>query len=120
MLTFGRSTIYTLELPWRGNLRQRSCIPVGTYQCGLVNSPKFGRVYGVANVPGRSHVLIHSANLAGDVGKGYKSQLQGCISPALKLGRIGGQRAALVSRPALAQLMAWADGKPFTLEIKNG
>ena len=120
MLTFGRNTVYTIELPWRDNARQRSCIPVGVYQCAIVNSPKFGRVYGVANVPGRSNVLIHSANLAGDVELGYKSQLHGCVALGMRLGKIGNQRAALVSRPALRLLHDWAGGKPFTLEIHNG
>lgn len=81
-------------------------------------------MYGVANVPGRSHILIHSANVAGDVDMGWDSQLHGCIAPAERLGAIKNtagrmQRAGLVSRPALRRLMAWADGKPFTLEIES-
>lgn len=76
-------------------------------------------MYGVANVPGRSHILIHSANLAGDVELGYKSQLHGCVALGLRLGKIGNQRAALVSRPAIRLLHEWAGGKPFTLEIQN-
>lgn len=120
VLRFGPSVLYSLELPWRDNRRQRSCIPVGSYECALVNSPRFGRVYGVANVPGRSHVLIHAANLAGDVDMGYKTQLHGCIAPVLRLGRMNGQRAGLASRPALNMLTDWAQNKPFILEIKNG
>jgi hypothetical protein len=126
-LAFGGHVLHTTELPWRNNTRQRSCIPPGAYACALVNSPKFGRVYGVANVPGRSHVLIHAANLGGDVDQGWLTQLHGCIAPAERLGamRIPAttthparmQRAGLISRPALATLMAWAGGQPFTLEI---
>lgn len=123
-LIFGTNVVHTVELPWRNNARQRSCIPVGSYPCSIVNSPRFGRVYGVANVPGRSHILIHSANVAGDVDMGWDSQLHGCIAPAERLGAIKNtagrmQRAGLVSRPALRRLMAWADGKPFTLEIES-
>lgn len=121
-LLFGAHALHTTELPWRDNARQVSCIPPGTYRCALVNSPRFGRVYGVANVPSRSHVLIHAANVGGDTALGWETQLQGCIAPAEKLGAIripSGrmQRAGLVSRPALRRLMDWAGGQPFTLEI---
>jgi hypothetical protein len=121
VLSFGGQVVRTIELPWRENVRQRSSIPTGTYQCGIVSSPRFGRVYGVRDVPGRSHVLIHSANLAGDVDMGWQTQLHGCIAPCLRIGQMQAngkwQRAGLVSRPALRQLMEWADGRPFELEI---
>jgi hypothetical protein len=121
-LSFGTHTVHTIELPWRDNRRQRSCIPPGTYRCALVNSPKFGRVYQVHAVPGRDHVLIHAANLAGDVDLGFTTQLHGCLSPALRLGTMRNtagqmQAAALVSKPALNQFTAWSAGNPFTLEI---
>lgn len=123
-LVFGPHALHTTELPWRDNRQQRSCIPVGTYQVALVNSPKFGRVYGVANVPGRSNVLIHAANVAGDVDLGWQTQLHGCIAPAERLGAIripSGrmQAAGLISRPALSTFMAWAGGNPFVLEISE-
>ena len=122
VLTFGADVMHTLELPWRDNKQQRSCIPVGSYKCAIVKSPKFGRVYGVLNVPGRSNVLIHSANFAGDVEKGWTSQLHGCIAPAMRVGQMRNnagamQSAGLVSRTALNRLMEWADGQPFELEI---
>lgn len=122
LLRFGPEVVRTVELPWRDNRPQRSCIPKGMYSCSLVKSPKFGRVYGVHNVPGRSNVLIHSANLAGDVDMGWDTQLHGCIAPVTRLGAMRNksgamQRCGLVSRPALAKLMTWAGGQPFTLEI---
>ena len=121
-MAFGANCMYTVELPWRNNIRQKSCIPAGSYLCELVKSPRFGLVYGVRDVPGRSQVLIHSANLGGNVDLGWQTQLQGCIAPALGLGalRLNNdkfQRAGLVSRPALRKLMDWAAGRPFTLEI---
>lgn len=122
VLTFGPNTCRTTELPWRDNRKQKSCIPVGLYQCAIVQSPKFGRVYGVRNVPGRSAVLIHSANFGGDVELGFTTQLHGCIAPCERIGAMRNnaglmQTAGLVSRPAFARLMSWAAGKPFTLEI---
>lgn len=121
-LVFGASTLHTLELPWRDNLPQKSCIPVGSYTCQIVKSPKFGKVYGVMNVPKRSNVLIHSANFGGNSDLGYTTQLQGCIAPCRSLGYMRNnagvmQAAGLISRPALLEFMSWADSQSFTLEI---
>lgn len=122
VLQFGGASVRTLELPWRDNRRKMSCVPPGSYRCVLTNSPKFGRVYTLLDVPGRSHVLIHSANFAGDSTLGWTTQLEGCIAPCMRVGAMRNnagvmQAAGLVSRPALNMLMAWAKGAPFTLEI---
>ena len=113
----------TVELPWLGNATGLSCIPVGVYRCELVNSPRFGRVYEVRDVPGRSNILLHSANFAGDKSKGWCSQLLGCIAPAMSVGTLPNpngraQRAGLQSKPALALLMEWAGGLPFELDVR--
>lgn len=120
----GGPMLRSVELPWRNNETAVSCIPPGVYTCAIVNSPTFGRVYGVQAVPGRSAILIHAANWAGDVSKGWHSQLKGCIAPAMSIGRLqppGGrplQRAGLRSGEALRALMDWAGGQPFSLEIR--
>lgn len=123
VLQFGARVVRSLELPWRDNARRRSCIPPGAYRCTLVRSPRFGSVYLVNQVPGRSDVLLHPANFAGDVDLGWTSNLEGCIAPCLKVGVMRNaagamQRAGLVSRPAVTELMAWAGGQPFELEIQ--
>lgn len=120
--TFGGITVFSLELPWRGNARQRSCIPPGKYICKIKQSPRFGRVYEVTGVQGRSDVLIHPANFAGDAEAGWTTELQGCIALGLKRGFLRNpqgkmQKALLVSRPAVGQFMLWAAGNPFELEI---
>jgi len=61
----------TVELPWANNAPEKSCIPAGTYKVAHVVSPKYGKVFQVHDVPGRTHILIHSAN--------YSRQLLGCI-----------------------------------------
>lgn len=124
VLSFEGREMRSLELPWRGNQRQLSCIPEGVYVCALIRSPKFGRIYGVLDVPGRSNVLVHSANFAGDVHLGWDTQLHGCIAPHRRRGFLSNtrgkpQRAGLLSRPALSELMAWADGRNFQMEIKS-
>lgn len=122
VLSFGEQDVYTTELPWRDNAPRRSCIPPGRYPCHVVQSPHMGRVYGVFDTPGRSSVLIHPANFAGDVDRGWQSELEGCIAPSIRRGLMRNefgnmQRAGLVSRPAVTALMRWAAGEPFTLEI---
>lgn len=113
----------TVELPWRGNATGLSCIPVGVYRCELVYSPRFGRAYEVRDVPGRTNILLHAANFAGDRAKGWYSELLGCIAPASAVGLLQNpngqaQRAGLQSKPALATLMAWAGGLPFELDVR--
>lgn len=107
------------ELPWRDNKPQASCIRAGVYVCAIVQSPKFGRVYGLRDVPGRSNILIHAANYGGDRAKGYRSELLGCIAPCMVHGQLNGQMAGLSSREALAELMSWGAGEPFELEIRS-
>lgn len=111
--------LHTLELPWKNNQQKRSCIPHGTYTCVWSHSPKFGEVYEVTGVPGRSHVLIHAGNFAGDLQQGLKSDVEGCILLGLGRGVINGQAAVLQSKPALAMFNKEMGQKPFTLEIKG-
>lgn len=107
----------TLELPWRGNTTGASCIPPGTYQVAIRNSPKFGRIYEVQNVPGRTAILIHSGNVAGDESKGYNSHVEGCILLGLNKGKVGGQKAVQQSRAAIAQFNEKMGGRPFTMSV---
>lgn len=121
-LTFGDKTLRSVELPWRDNATGKSCIPVGAYRCEIVNSPRFGKVYGVLSVNGRQNILIHAANFGGNVDAGKVSDLLGCIAPAMSVGQLENrdgkqQKAGLQSRAALAIFMGWADGLPFELVI---
>lgn len=69
----------SLELPWKNNQNNISCIPVGTYICKYTRSPRISKVkgedfftYEIMDVPNRGGVRIHSAN--------YFHQLRGCIA----------------------------------------
>jgi len=121
--TFGVLTLpsgrvlYTIEQPWKNNRRSRSCIPAGEYLCVPRISPRFGKTYHVKNVPDRSHILFHAANLAGDREKGYKSHLEGCIALGLRRGYLSGQRAILKSRQAVDMFQKELDWQDFTLVI---
>lgn len=110
---------FTLELPWRDNAPCVSCIPCGEYPCVVAQSPRFGRVYHVRDVPGRTAILIHRGNLAGDVSQGLKSNVEGCILLGEKRGTLHGQRAVLVSRATVRRLMAATGGAPLHLTISE-
>lgn len=64
-------TGFTLELPWRNNERQVSCIPPGKYRLKHFHSVKFGRCLELQQVPGRDAILIHAGN--------YNRDTHGCI-----------------------------------------
>lgn len=122
--TFGKLTLpdgtsyNTLELAWRNNESGKSCIPPGTYKVQTRNSPKFGPgVYEVMNVPGRSAILIHSGNYAGNVDKGQKSNVQGCIMLGFSRSVQSGQPMINESKAAMQSFMDKMGGRPFTLTI---
>ncbi len=110
----------TLELPWRNNERNVSCIPCGVYRCTQVHSQKFGMVYHISNVPNRSWILIHLGNWAGDTSEGWKSDVEGCILIGTERGEMEGQNAVIHSRYALEEFMFFmehTDYETFWLEV---
>lgn len=117
-LLAGEASFFTGELPDRGNAPNVSCIPAGVYPCVWTWSPAFKRMmYLVDRVPGRSGIRIHAANFMGDKSKGYRSHLNGCIALGLRLGVMNGQKAVLLSQPAIADFELAMDGRPFELEV---
>lgn len=110
----------TLELPWRNNKRNVSCIPDGEYKVAIRQSPRFGTVYHVKEVTGRTYILIHSGNFAGDKSKGYKTHVNGCILLGKKHGFLGEQRAVLNSRITIRKFMNFMQYEPFTLHVVGG
>ena len=117
----GLAPVFIMEPPWRGNARNRSCIPAGLYEVVPHLSPRHRRCLLVTQVPGRSHILFHAGNLGGDTERGWKTHTQGCLLPGLRRGRltVDGRRqaAVLASRTAFRHLMDWSAGRPFVLEI---
>ena len=63
---------HTLELSWKDNKRNVSCIPRGEYKVIVRFSEKHGEHFLVSDVDDRDFILIHSAN--------YHTQLRGCIA----------------------------------------
>lgn len=124
--TFGRIfagslSLYSGELPWRNNQPNVSCVPAGTYRVAWTFSPAFRRfMYLLLGTHPRAGIREHAANLMGDRLKGYRSQLYGCIALGERLGWLDGQKALLVSAPAVTKFENHMQRKDFTLEIRNG
>lgn len=121
--TFGRLRVddhvwFTGELPWRDNAADISSIPPGVYPCLWTWSNRFKRkMYLVDKVPARAGVRIHPANVMGDKALGFRCQLNGCVALGEKRGFMAGQKAILVSMPAVTSLEQYLQGQPFELEI---
>lgn len=112
----------TLELPWRDNHADLSCIPAGTYQCVWHHSPSKGWLYLLTGTEPRTEILVHSANFGGDVEKGWQSQLKGCIALGKVMGKLtnmfgNAQNAVLSSRIACEQFYKWGDEQPVIINI---
>ena len=68
--------LHTVERPWLNNAPHVSCIPAGTYPVQFAFSERWARLVPmVLDVPFRSLIEIHVANIAKDV--------EGCIGPGL-------------------------------------
>ena len=103
--------LVTLELPWKDNERQISCIPKGTYEVKLRWSNNFGTHYHVLNVPNRDLILIHSGN--------FNKDTKGCILVGKKFADINkdGLMDVAMSRDALNDMLKFFDFDDFSLEI---
>lgn len=110
---------HVAELPWKENRANVSRIPAGAYRCLPRQSAKYGRHYHLTDVRGRSLILIHSGNYAGDTGQGWLTHTWGCLLLGKHAGTLGGQEAVLCSKSATRHFLEIMAGRPFTLEIKE-
>lgn len=73
-------TFNTLELPWKNNATNISCIPEGIYIAKRRYSKKYRNHMHITDVEGRSLILIHWGNYAGSVNpKTGSPDIRGCI-----------------------------------------
>ena len=118
----------SIEPPWRDNRMNESCIPWGSYRCELkaATGKVIGgenRWYQVLDVLGRSEILIHPGNWAGDKTRGMYSDSEGCIlfgakeTRSIPPGQRYDQLAVLDSRKACDRLYEYFDGCPFWLHV---
>ncbi len=110
--------VFTMELPWRNNARNISCIPAGKYKVVRQQSPKHGDCYLVLDVPNRSNILFHVGNWAGDSELDLKTDSEGCTLPGTNISYLHGQLAVTSSGSAMKKLKEFApDG--FILKIAD-
>lgn len=110
----GQKACYTIELPWKDNERQKSCIPEGRYALSKRGSAKYGLHVWVQKVPGRSLILLHPANDA-------KTELRGCIAPVtVLLGPGKGSKSRLAFEMVRDAVYEAIDGgESVTMVIKK-
>lgn len=108
----------SLELAWRDNQPNVSCIPASEYICKWTRSNRLSNLtghdvftYEVLNVPGRSGIRIHSAN--------YFFQLLGCIAlgDAHKDINIDGNLDVIHSGNTITYFAKLMEYKDFLLNI---
>ena len=74
----------TLELPYKNNKPEISCIPEGLYTVKKITRPDGRPGLHVQDVPGRTAILIHTGNFAA----GDHPDILGCILVGLKYAYI--------------------------------
>lgn len=101
---------YTLELPWKENERNISCIPDGEYQVEKRYSRKFGWHFHITDVEDRKWILIHAGN--------FYTDIRGCMLVGKDLKEINGDGIMDVtsSRDTMADLLGMLP-KKFKLKI---
>ena len=105
----GQPICTTLEPYKRDNASSVSCIPTGQYIMEVQNSPKFGNVYTITNVQGRSYIRVHHGNL--------DEHTEGCLLLGESFGEIGDDWAILSSGQAISELMEKSKGADIHLTI---
>lgn len=116
----GDQMLWTVEQPWRLNMRQHSCVPEGRYQIIHHSSTKYPVALALINpelnvyyqpgpgVPetGRKAILIHPANVPAD--------LAGCIATGTDIGFMRGTLAVVNSRTALGKVIDFVNQHSIT------
>uniref|UniRef100_A0A6M3KIQ1 DUF5675 domain-containing protein n=1 Tax=viral metagenome TaxID=1070528 RepID=A0A6M3KIQ1_9ZZZZ len=119
ILICGTFTCYTLEPPWRENQINISCIPTETYLVRLIQTNKFGIVYHLQAVEGRTGILQHSGTVAGDRSKGLISHTYGCQLFGYKRGMWNNQKAIFNSRVCIKDFIIYMNKESYVLHIEE-
>ena len=90
----GEQICFSIELPWRNNQKEISCIPEGNYALRRRCSEHFGWHLELMDVPGRELILMHPANHA-------MKELKGCIAPVTELT---GDGEGIMSRAVFSKI----------------
>lgn len=111
----------TLELPWKNNKSQVSCIPEGTYPVKVRYSKKYGTHLHIQNVPGRDLILIHWGNYAGSINpKSGLPDIKGCLLVGKYYDDISGDGIdeILTSKSVFNRIMEFVKDELGEMEIE--
>lgn len=104
-----------IELPWKKNKRNISCIPAGKYNAVAVKRYSNGRyALWILDVPDRSQIMIHTGN--------FVRQLRGCLAPGREFIDIDNDGIIDVanSQSVMDELQKHLQlGEEFKIEIKE-
>jgi hypothetical protein len=110
----GKVICACIELPWRNNKREISCIPEGRYRIVKRQHHVHGEQLLLPHVPKREGILIHPANFA-------LRELKGCIAPVTRCSGAGiGQYSRIAYERLHALISPTLDaGEQVFLVIKS-
>jgi hypothetical protein len=120
---------HTLEPPWRDNQENISCIPAGTYIVKRHVSSRFGKVWELQDVEGRTRIYIHRGNivrhtkgciLVGMMKGNIVRHTKGRILVGMMKGDLRSVPAVLDSRGAWEKLNELFGDEDFKLTITEG
>lgn len=103
--------IFTLELPWRGNARNTSCIPEGRYPIVYFFRKNKTGSFLLEGVPSRSEVMIHQGN--------YLHEIRGCILPGVGIETVKPEPMVTNSAIAMNKLLSILGKDHHTITISN-
>lgn len=99
-----------LELPWKDNLYQISCIPEGMYQVVRRYTTKFRWHYHILDVPNRTFILMHPGN--------HTRQILGCMLPGVEIKHLDSDQIPDITDTRLTlNKMLKAFGNEFRLHV---
>jgi len=102
----------TLELQWKNNERDISCIPAGEYECSVPKDADMDAVFRVKSVLNRTKITAHVGN--------YLMNTKGCILLGRAFSIIDGIPGIGYSRAACEMfIQKMGYGAEFTLEVRG-
>lgn len=106
-----------LELHDIDNTPLISCIPKGVYHCTPVISVRHGEAWLLSAVEGRSSIMIHSGNWAGQVSRSMLTDTQGCLLIGASIFITRGQYFISQSRQSKNAFNSIMNRKQFKLKV---
>ena len=98
VLVNGEFTCLSLELPWRDNQENLSCIHPGEYLANRIHSKRFNMdTFQLINVPGRQFIEFHIGNTVNDT--------DGCILLGSYIAKFDVVRGIAASKRAFLHFM---------------